>query len=354
MSFRRLTFLSLCAGALALALFEGDAKAQDLTTADTGHFTGADRTARLVAGAQDEGNTLTIYSSSPINQMNAIIEGFNAATGIEVNFWRAESESIIRRAIAEARTGRYEVDIIETNAPSMEAMDREGLLQEVDLPVFAELMDGAVAPGRAWVISRVLIYVTAINTNLVRGDDIPQTFEDLQAPKWRGRSGFEAENSIWLMTLADRQGEDETTSFFRRMVANNNVSIRRGHSLLVNLIAAGEVPLGVNVFHDFALQVKDQGAPIEVLYLPPLVAHLTAAAVLRNTPRPHAAVLFLDYLLSEDGQRIVQEQRSIATNMNVQQFPENFEPIIPDISRYVDQNEKWIDLYTDIFSGRAP
>ena len=341
-----------CSAALALCLAAGLAHAQGLTTAETGRFTGPDRIARLAEGARAEGGRLSIYSSSPINQMNAIVAGFTAAHGVEVDFWRSESEGIMQRAGAEARTGRYDVDIIETNAPSMEAMDREGLLQEVALPVFSELMEGAAEAGRAWVVSRLLFYATAANTNLVAPEDMPGTFEDLADPKWRGKIAFEAENSIWLMTLAETNGEAETVSFFEELVASNEASTRRGHTLMVNLVAAGEVPLGINVFHDYALQMKDQGAPIEVLYLPPVVGHLTAAGVLRSAPHPHAAVLFLDYLLSENGQRIVQEQRSVATNLKVQELPAGIDPAMPDIAGYVDANEKWIRLYADIFTGR--
>jgi iron(III) transport system substrate-binding protein len=338
-------------GLALLATFAlAGARAQTLTTAQTGRFVGPDRLQRLIAGAKAEG-ALSVYSSIPLMTMTEITGAFERKYGIEVNLYRAESTQLLQRAMTEARTGRFTVDVIETAAAEVEAMERERLLQEVSLPVFRDLLPGSAVPGRAWVASRLTVFAAAYNTNLIRAADAPRRYEDLLDPKWKGQIGIEAENGNWLMATADINGEQRTVQLFRDIVARNGTSFRRGHSLLVNLIASGEVPLGLNAYNEHVDQAKERGAPIEIVYLSPNIAMPLGLAVFRRAPHPHAAVLFQEFMLSE-GQEIIASQQMIGTNVKVRPVPAALNLHILDVKKFVDENEKWIGLYRDIFSGR--
>jgi iron(III) transport system substrate-binding protein len=329
----------------------GTAMAQTLTTAEVGRFTGPDRMQRLIAGAKKEG-VLNLYSSIPLATQTEVTGGFERKYGIKVNLWRAESTTILQRAVTEARGGRNMVDAVETASAEVEALERERLLQEVNLPVFADLIPGSTKAGRAWVASRLVIFVGAYNKNLIKAADAPKTYEDLLNPKWKGKLGIEAENGNWLMALSGLQGEQKTTSLFRSIVAKNGMSFRRGHTLMVNLIASGEVPLGLNVYQEHVDQAITRGAPIQILYLKPLIAQPIGAAVFRRAPHPHAAVLFLDYLLT-DAQKTIVSQQMIGTNKNVPRpVPAGLELNMLDVPKYVTESPRWIRLYREIFSGR--
>src|SRR4051812_29541881 len=145
----------LAAAALLLAL-AAPAGAQNATTAQTGTFTGPDRMQRLLAGARKEG-VGDVYSSVVTGAMEAVKKGFiKKYPGIRVNVWKSSSLAILQRALTEARGGRFAVDVIETPATEVEPLQREQLLQEVKLPLFADMMPQAVVPGRAWIASRVI------------------------------------------------------------------------------------------------------------------------------------------------------------------------------------------------------
>ena len=64
---------------------------------------------------------------------------------------------------------------------------------------------------------------------------------------------------------------------FRDIVAANGISVRKGHNLLTNLVAAGEVPLALTVYGFLAEQAKRKGAPLDWFVIPPAVARMTAA-----------------------------------------------------------------------------
>jgi len=324
------------------------ARAQTLTTAETGHFTGADRTQRLIAGAKKEG-TLTLYSSAQIAVMTAVGKAFEAKYGVKVNLWRGASEQIFQRVQAEARAGRLVADVMETAGPSTEAVNRIGLLQEIVTPAAADLIPEAYAPGRPWIVSRLSVFTVAYNTKLVRKADIPPSYEGFLDPKWKGKLGIEADDNNWLMTATGALGEERGPKLLRDIVAKNGISVRKGHSLMATLVVSGEVPVALTAYVDEIDTLKKTGAPIDYAFAAPTIAMPTAVGVFRRATHPHAAVLFADFLLSEEGQKILAANGMVTTNLNVQRLPADVKLVFMDVGKYLDENAKWARLYREIF-----
>src|SRR5437899_7822330 len=115
--------------------------------ADIATHQGADRSQKIIEGAKKEG-TLTIYSSATVDDMTALTTAFTKKYGIKTQVWRASSENIIQRAATEARGGRFDVDVFETDGVAMEAVYREKLLQEVRSPLLADLVPQAIRPHK--------------------------------------------------------------------------------------------------------------------------------------------------------------------------------------------------------------
>jgi iron(III) transport system substrate-binding protein len=331
---------------LGLAALTFGASAQ--TAADVAMFSGPDRMDRIIAGAKKEG-TFSLYSSSPVEDMGGIIAGFEKQYGLKVKVWRGSSEDIRQRTVAEARAGRADVDVLEFAGTDMEAMHREQLLQEVRSPTLADLIPGAVPAHREWVTSRLSVFTALYNTNLIKAADAPKTYADLLDPKWKGKLGIEAEDSNWFMAVADAEGEAKTVDLFRRIVATNGVSVRKGHTLLANLVPSGEVPLALTVYGYKADQMLHAGAPVQPLLLPPPVALLTAVAVAKSARNPHAAVLFWEYFLT-DGQKILIAQDNMPSNRKVKEPPPGL--IFTNAAKLLDEGDRWSKLYKDVFRAR--
>ena len=331
---------------LVAALLAGEARAQAVPTiVEIASYAGPDRTQRLIAGARKEG-VLTLYSSGPIEDTSAITYAFEKTYGVPVRLWRGSSEDILRRAMTEARGSRYDVDVAETAGPEMEALTREKLLQAVASPVYAELIPQAIDPRRPWVMSRLSVFAAAANTNLIKAGDAPKGYEDLADPKWKGKLGIEADDVGWFLTVLGAMGEAKGIKLFREIVAKNGVSIRKGHTLLANLVAAGEVPLALTVYGYRIDAMKKAGAPIAGIVLPPAVALPTGIAAFRRAPHPHAAMLFIDFFLS-DGQRILAERGNVPTNARVKAPPPDLTLI--DGAKLLDEGDKWSKLFQDVF-----
>jgi iron(III) transport system substrate-binding protein len=350
--FERLKARSHVLSGLAACFFVcaalGPSLAQTLSTAETGRFAGPDRTDRLIAGARKEG-ALTVYSSAQAVVMTAVGKAFEQKYGVRFTLWRGSSEQIVQRVQAEARAGRLAADVMETAGPSMEAMSRQLLLQEIATPVTAELMPEAAAPGRPWITSRLSVFTLAYNTNRVRRADVPATYEGLLDPKWKGRLGIEADDNNWLMTATGALGEERGLKLLRDIVATNGISVWKGHSLMANLVVSGEVPMAITAYVDEIETLKKTGAPIDYAFAAPTVAMPTAVGVFKRAPHPHAAVLFADFLLSEEGQRILAANGMVTTNLKVQRLPPDVKLVFMDVGKYLDESAKWVRLYRETF-----
>ena len=332
---------------LALCLLACPARAQVSAVGDIATYAGADRTERLAAGGRKEG-TLTLYSSARSDDLAALAAAFEGKYGIKVRLWRASSEVILSRIVNESRGGRFDADVVETAGPEMTALARERLLRPVSSPAFADLDKSALVPGHAWTANRYSVVVAAYNTKLVAAADVPKRYSDLLDSRWRGRLGIEADDAHWLATVVTALGEQAGLDLFRGIAARNGVSMRKGHSLLANLVVSGEVPFALTVYSYHAAQLKRAGAPIEQVYLPPVVVMPTGVGVLRKAPHPFAAVLFTDFMLS-DGQAVLAARDHVVTNRKHGGLPADLSVAFVDLPRYLDERDKWTRLFKDVF-----
>jgi iron(III) transport system substrate-binding protein len=327
------------------------ANAQTRNSAEVAGYQGADRQQRLIEGAKKEGE-LTIYSSAPVDDMAVLIGAFEKKYGIKVKLWRAGSEKVLQRAVAEARANRFDVDVIETNGPELESLHREKLLQEVKSPYLTDLIAPAVLPHREWIGTRINIFTIAYNTNIVSKADLPKTYQDLLDPKWKGKLGIEAEDLDWFAAIVTEMGEEKGLKLFRDIVATNGISVRKGHTLLANLVASGEVPLALTVYNYKTEQLKNKGAPVDWFAIAPAIARPNGVGVTKRAPHPNAAVLFFDFMLT-DAQPLLLKREFVPTSKKIE-TPLNKIPLkFVDPKVILDENEKWTKLYEEIITKQA-
>ena len=319
-----------------------------LAQGDLASYAGPDREQRLIAGAKNE-REISLYTSAQADDIGAVAKAFEAKYGVKVQMWRAGSEKVMQRAITEGRGGRHTVDVIETNGPEMEALSREKILQQVKSPHHADVIPAAVRPHGEWVGTRLNVFALAYNTKQVKKDELPKSFADLTNPRWKGRLGIEADDQDWLAGVLAQLGEAKGIEIFRSMVKTNGISVRRGHTLLTQLVASGEVPLALTVYNYKAEQLKNHGAPIDWFVIGRAPARANGVGVARRAPHPHAALLFYDFEIGEEGQRILAKRDFVPTNRKVD-TPLNKMPLeIVDPKVMLDDNQKWTKLYEDLF-----
>jgi len=311
-------------------------------------YKGPDRLAKIEAAAKKEG-ALTLYTTIAEKDLPAIIGPFEKKYGIKVTVWRAGTDKVLQRTVAEARAKRYEVDAIHFGSPEMEALSREKILAPVDSPVHKDLAPGSVPKHKQWAATILSVWVQAYNTTVVKKADLPKTYQDLLDPKWKGKLGIEAKNDDWFATVVHLMGgEEKGLAFFRELVAKNGISVRHGHTLLNNMVVSGEVPMALTVYNYMPEQAKKKGAPIDWFAIEPAVARSNAVGVATKAPHPNAALLFYEYLLGPEGQQAMVSVDYVPTNTKVASPLTGIKIVTTDPIRSLDESAKWSKLFEEI------
>ena len=333
----------------AAMLLAGAALAQSpKTLTELATYTGPDRERILIEGAKKE-DGLTLYTSQQLSDTTAVVEAFEKKYGMKVKVWRSGPDNVVPRIINEARSRRYEVDVIETEGQALEALQREKQLVAVKTPYLVDLTPQAKRPHGEWIGTRLLMFAQAYNTNMIKKADLPKTWDDLTSPKWKDKIGIEVKDDEWFYSLAQTMGEERALKLFREIGTTNGYSIRKGHTLLTNMVASGEVPLALTVYNARAEQLKSKGAPIDWFILQPAIAQINGAGVSRQAPHPHSALLFLDFLLT-DAQGILAKRDVVSVSKKYPSPLSDFPFLETDPSKLVDQGEKWTKIYQDIIN----
>src|SRR5215467_5424051 len=310
-------------------------------------YKGADRDQRMLDAARKEG-TLTFYTSMQTPESGPLSAAFEKKYGVKVNLWRATSDQVIQRSIAEARANRNAMDVVETNAPEVEALAREGVVAECYSPHFKDFPDWALPAHHKWTSARANLWIVAFNTNKVKREDIPSTYEGLTDPKWRGRIGIESTDQDWMYAVIQFLGEERGMEMFRKLAALKP-DMRVGHALLAELIAAGEVPLGLTVYSGNADSLKKKGAPIDAVPVEPIVGRPQALSVAARAPHPNAALLFADFLLSPDGQKLLNDLDRNPASKTQTTLLSKYKYSMVDPMKWLDESAKWEKVWKELF-----
>ena len=335
---------------LAGSTLAGIAAAQDRDAAGRLYlYQGADRDQRLVERAKQEG-TLALYTSMQLVDSRPLAEAFERKYGIKVALWRASGEKVAQRIVTEARGGRHDVDAIETDGAQMEILYREKQLAPFHSPSIQDIPPNILPAHKAYVPTRLTLYVLAYNTRRIARHEVPNNYEDLLDPKWAGRFALEGADVAWFAALAKAMGEGKGVAYFRKLAAMKP-GIRSGHTLMAELVAAGEIDMALDAHVQGVARLKDKGAPIEWKALQPAFGQPSSVGVALRAPHPHAALLFADFILSREGQEIIKARNRVPSSRAVDSPLNKFRYELIDPSLTLDEWDKWARLWSGLFLG---
>ena len=313
-------------------------------------YRGADRHQVLIEKARKEGS-LMFYTSMAPTESRPLAAAFEKKYGIKVELWRGPNEALIQRIMTEGKSKRHTFDVVETNGTETEIIGRENLLSRVYTPYEADFPPTAVPPHRLWMPTRFNYLVTAFNTNKVKREDIPKSVEGFSDPKWKNLVSIEAGDWDWMVAVQKKLGKEKGDAFFKTFSAMKP-DLRKGHPLLAQLVGAGEVPVSLTTFLSNVISVQRKGNPIDYVAVEPVLAIPFGIGVAKHAPHPHAALLFADYVLSPEGQEVLEALGRLPASTKIKQTYVNF-PFVPlDVAASLDESEKRQKVWDDYFLKR--
>ena len=264
--------------------------------------------------AKEEGK-LTVYSDQTIETIQALSDGFKAKyPGIDVDFFRSDSTKLIQRFETESAAGRHVADAMTTVDRLTKGLVKKGLTQEYRSPQLANYPDDLHVPSGQFSNWGVSLTSFAYNTNEVSAADAPKDWEDLLDPKWKGKIGMQDPLSgggakMWVVTMFRELGSDKWEDFMAKLSSQD--IIYGSYLPIREMLISGEISIQVAAYPDFTEPVKVDGAPVE-WSAPRFLGFVGLTAfVSKNAPHPNAGKLFVDFMLSKEGQDIIGQRRLI-------------------------------------------
>jgi iron(III) transport system substrate-binding protein len=343
----RLPVQMACSAIIAIWPAFACAQAANADNSSIYSYTGADRGQRLVAKARAEG-MLTLYTSMATTESAPLAQAFERKYGIKVQLWRALSENVLQRALTEARANRRTMDVVETNAPEVEALAREQVVAQFDSPYISDLPSWAVPSHRRWFSDRANLWVTGYNTAKVRREELPDRIEGFADPVWKGRLSLEATDNDWMYGVVNYLGEERGREFFRKLSALKP-EMRKGHILVAQLVAAGELSVCLTVYSGNADSIRSRGGRIDWLPIEPLVGRPQALALAKNAPHPHAGLLFADFVLSPEGMTLLNDLGRVPSSRTQKTLLDRHKFVMIDPVKWTDEAPRWEKLWNELF-----
>jgi len=312
-------------------------------------LSGQERRDKLVELAADE-NGLNLYTSMTADVADAVTEAFSDEFDIDVNIYRAGSETVLQRILQEQDANFAGNDVVETNATELLALNQEGVMAPC---IAQELVDKVPDAGQfeGWTATRFNLFTPSWNTDLIKGDMVPSSWEDLADPKYDGQLSMELGDYDWYLTLKQywlEQGksEDEVQKLFEDMV--DGAKLVKGHTVQAELMTAGEFGVTASNYSYIVERAKAEGAPVETKpYVDPVIARPNGGSCMKTAANPATAMLFMDWLLDEGQKVITDEGLTPSTGSSLEGI--NLLPV--DTDALLNEADKWSKEYDALLEG---
>ncbi len=327
----------------------GKEQEEKLTNKDIYLYQGSDRDEKLIANAKKEG-AVNIYTSMQERDLSPLTEAFERKYGIKTRNWRASPEKVVQRVGIEEKADRYEVDVVEMRGQEMEMLYRQDFLEEFYSSQFRDIAPEAFPKHKHYVPDRLNLFVMAYNTKLVKPGQVPNSYEDLLNPKWRGKISMDSGDVEWFAAVIKGMGEAKGLDYFKKL-AKLKPSMRNGHTLLAEMTASGEVPIALNAYNYSVEKLKQKEEAIDWKPLQPAFGQPGVIGLMKNAPHPYAALLFTDFILSKEGQEIIKERGRAPISRAVDTPLTKFKYQLIDSAIVLDERDKWDKLWSDLFLG---
>jgi len=266
----------------------------------------------LLEGAKKEGK-MVFYTSVETEFARALTGGFEAKYPfIKTDIYRSTHEKILSRMNVERKTGTYTADTVSVGEFETYHLQKMGFTAPYKSPQAAAYPEGFKDPKSYWADLYDNLIVTAYNTIRIKREELPKRYEDLLQPRWKRRMVLDQNEDRWFANMLYLMGEKKGMEFMQAL-AKQEVAIRGGRGMVTQLLAAGEYDLQIVAYWYRPHLMKKQGAPVDWIGMEPAIVATHPISIVEKAPHPNAATLFIDFVLSEEGQKIfVQKGRESA------------------------------------------
>ena len=273
----------------------------------------------VLEGAKKEGS-LVFYTTMDIQNSKPVIDAFTKKYPfIRGDLVRLGGTAMVSRIIAEAQAGAQKFDVAVGISPSYVPMREKNLIGPYLSTEFSSLYDDLYDPKGYWATVYLNTLVLGYNTKIISRNDLPKTYEDLLKPQYKQKFIIDIENHDVFYGLSQEWGQEKAVNYFKGLARQEPVFLR-GNTNRANFVSVGERSMTF-VYAQVIERMKQTGAPVDWIPLEPVNVELNVAMLSAKAAHPNAGKLFIDYLLSKDGQELLKDFRRIGPRKDVKPDP---------------------------------
>jgi len=306
----------------------------------------------ILEGAKKEG-VLVVYTSMSVDQAQRTLDAFKARYPfLKTTMFRAVGERLLTKIMTEAQAGKYDFDAVQSAESQAYFLKKKNLLQRYVSAETKNIQKPFFDPEGYWTAVYIMPNVIAYNTRMVKRNEVPKADEDLLQPKWKGKMGMDHTKPEWFAWKLKRMGEEKGLAYMKKLGAQE-FRLYAGLSVVTNLLAAGEFPLVLNTYLHNVEDIKRKGAPVDWIVQDPVFTKFQPLGIGSKAQHPNAAKLFTDFMLSEEGQKVIASfgrvptRRGVTTNV---QGLDKLNYVIDNIGAGDDFNKNY-ELFRSIFGA---
>ena len=240
--------------------------------------------------------------------------------GVTLDYARNDEGPTAIRLLNEAKSGHMQADVFDGLTVNV-ALKREGLLARLEVPNAADYPAEMKDPDGTWQALLLFVFTPGYNTNLVSKEQAPKTYQDLLDPKWKGKLAWNPNSSAGAIGFVGNillsMGQDKGMDYLRALAKQQIVNVEASSRAILDQVIAGEYPIGLMMFNNHTVISARKGAPSDWLPMEPVPVAFDSLGLMKEAPHPNAARLLVEFLLSEDGQRVLKDADYLPANPKI-------------------------------------
>ena len=257
---------------------------------------------QLIAGAKKEGK-LVVYASATAPQLQMYFAAFNKRYPfIKTEYFRTGKQKLVSKILFEEQAKQHIADVVHTSVIETNILKHRGALSKYVPLESAALPAQYKDPEGFWTSAYASGTLLGYNSRQVKRAEIPKTYDELLNPRWKNAIAIDSNKIEWFAMLLKLKGR----SYMEKLAALNP-TLRDGNTLVLQLLAAGEFPISAGVYEYSVEDLKAKGAPVDWFGLEPVITYTVAVSLPSQPNHPNAAKLFIEWLLSKEGQEVINQ-----------------------------------------------
>jgi len=275
--------------------------------------------ATLIEGAKREGSVV-FYTTMDIQNSSALVDAFTKKYPfIKGDLVRLGGTAMVSRIMTEAQAGANRFDVAVGISPSFIPMRERNLIAPYLSPEYPSLYDDLYDPKGYWATVYLNTLVLGYNSKAIARGDLPKSYDDLLKPQFKQKFIIDIETHDVFVALSQEWGQEKAVNYFKGL-ANQIPVFLRGNTNRANFVSVGERPMTL-VYAQVIERMKQSGAPVDWIPLEPVAVELNVAMLAAKAAHPNSARLFVDYLISREGQEFLKTFRRIGPRKDVKPDP---------------------------------